>query len=186
MLAVTGAMTLLLSGSRAAGWGPPCGAVYLTARLAPRRRALILGVELLIGLVLIGSVLSSRSALEVAQERVDTATGISLSLRQEGWRGAIDAFRSAPVIGTGATDVRTDGFWLLYLSQGGLIGAAVFILLARTALRGGDRGKASPESWTALLIALCTSGLLQDSLGQDADDMVPRGASRAVLVGPGS
>jgi hypothetical protein len=163
---VAGGSALLLSGSRAAGFGLLCGLLYLTVKLAPRRRSLILAIEALVGLVIVLAVLSSPSAAEVAQQRIDTAAGESLSLRLEGSRTAYEAFQSSPVIGTGANEGRTDNFWLLYLSQGGVVGAALYVLLARTSLRPGSHDKGYPELWVAILIALGTSGLLQDSLGQ--------------------
>ena len=157
---------LLLSGSRAAGFGLLCGLLYLTVRLAPRRRALILVAEVLIGLVVVLAILSSPSAADVAQQRLDSAAGESLVLRLEGSREALDAFLSSPIIGAGATESRIDNFWLLYLSQAGLVGAALFVLLGRTAFAARRCDKAYPELWVAVLIALGTSGLLQDSLGQ--------------------
>jgi len=165
LLIGTGSSALLLSGSRAAGIGLLCGLLYLTARLAPRRRALILLVEAVIGLVILLAVLSSPSAVEVAQQRIDTAAGSSLASRLDSSREAFDDFLSSPIIGTGATEARTDNFWLLYLSQGGLVGAVLFLLLGRTSLRSRPY-KCYPELWVALLIAVGTSGLLQDSLGQ--------------------
>lgn len=172
-LVTAGSSALLLSGSRAAGLGLLCGLLYLTFRLAPQRRALILAVEAIVGMTIVVAVLASPSAVEVAQQRVETATGSSLSLRLQGSRTALAAFRSSPIVGTGASDARTDNFWLLYLSQGGLLGAALFVLLARTSLSAAADDKAYPELWVALLIALCTSGLLQDSLGQTLTTWFP-------------
>lgn len=162
----SGAAALLLSGSRAAGFGLLCGLLYVTAKLAPRRRALILAAEAMVGLTIVLAILSNPSAAEVAQQRLDSAAGESLALRIEGSRAALDAFLTSPVIGTGASEARTDNFWLLYLFQAGLAGAVLYVLLARRAF-GADRpDKAYPELWAALLIALGSSGLLQDSLGQ--------------------
>lgn len=161
-----GTSALLLAGSRAAGLGLLCGLLYFTVKLAPRRRALILAAEAIVGMVVVVVVLSSPSALEVAQQRVGTAAGQSLALRIEGSRGALEAFASSPIIGTGASESRTDNFWLSYLSQAGILGAALFFLFARKSIRTGPAEKSYPELWVALLLALCTSGLLQDSLGQ--------------------
>ena len=161
-----GGSALLLSGSRAAGLGLLCGLLYLTFRLAPQRRALILLAELVVGLVVVLGVLSTPSARDVARERLDSAVGTSLSLRLEGTGQAVDAFLDSPVIGTGATESRIDNFWVLYLSQAGVIGAVLFLLLARVAFRPGGEEKANPELWVAVLLTLAVSGLLQDSLGQ--------------------
>lgn len=161
-----GGSALLLSGSRAAGLGLLCGLLYLTVKLAPRRRALIVATEASVGLVIVLAVLSSPTAVEVAEQRIDSAAGESLSLRLEGSRTAYEAFRASPLIGTGAREWRTDNFWLLYLAQGGVIGAGLYVVLARKSLRPGSHEKAYPELWVAILVALGTSGLLQDSLGQ--------------------
>lgn len=165
-LAAAAGSALLLSGSRAAGFGLLCGLLYLTFKLAPRRRSLILAVEAAVGLLVVLAVLSSPTAAEVAEQRIETAAGDSLILRLEGSREALDSFVSSPIVGTGANESRTDNFWLLYLAQGGLVGAVLYVLLARTTLGAGRRDKQYRELWVALLIALCTSGVLQDSLGQ--------------------
>jgi O-antigen ligase len=174
----SGSSALLLSGSRAAGLGLLCGVLYLTAKLQPRRRALILAAEALIGMVVVLAVFSSPTAAEVAEQRIATAGSESLSLRLQGSRAALDAFLASPLIGTGANEARTDNFWLLYLSQGGLVGAALYLLLARKSLSDGRRPKAYPELWMALLIAIGTSGLLQDSLGQTLASWFP-----GILIG---
>jgi hypothetical protein len=167
-LMVTGAAALLLAGSRAAGLGLLCGILYLTFRAAPGRRVVLIGAELVIGLVVVTAVLSSPTAREVSDQRISSATGLSLTSRVDDWRGAIQDFRASPLVGTGASEARTDNFWLLYLAQSGLIGVALLTLLARSSLArdpDGHRGLA-PEMKVSLLIALCVSGLLQDSLGQ--------------------
>jgi hypothetical protein len=164
----SGAAALLLAGSRAAGLGLIVGILYLTFKAAPGRRVVLIGAELITGLLVVSLVLSSPTAREVTDQRVTSATGLSITGRIDDWRGALDDFRESPLIGTGASESRTDNFWLLYLAQAGAAGAALLFLLAYVTFRK-DRGQ--PEQWapelkTALVLALCVSGLLQDSLGQ--------------------
>lgn len=165
---LSGAAALLLAGSRAAGLGLVVGILYLTYKAAPGRRVLLIGAELVVGLVVVTVVLSSPTAREVTDQRVTSATGISITSRIEDWRGALDDFRESPLIGTGASESRTDNFWLLYLAQAGVAGVALLFLLAHTTFRkdDADPDQSAPELKISLLLALCVSGLLQDSLGQ--------------------
>jgi O-antigen ligase len=165
---VSGAAALLLAGSRAAGLGLVVGILYLTYKAAPGRRVVLIAAEVAAGLLVVTLVLSSPTAREVTDQRIETATGQSITGRIEDWRGALGDFRESPLIGTGASESRTDNFWLLYLAQAGAVGVALLCLLAHTTFR---RDRAAPEEWApelkiALLLALCVSGLLQDSLGQ--------------------
>jgi len=165
---LSGASALLLAGSRAAGLGLVVAILYLTYKAAPGRRVVLIGAEVVVGLLVVTLVLSSPTAREVSDQRITSATGSSITLRIEDWRGALDDFRESPLIGTGASESRTDNFWLLYLAQAGGAGVALLLLLASTTFRK-DRGEPdqwAPELKTALLLALCISGLLQDSLGQ--------------------
>jgi hypothetical protein len=166
LLMVSGGSALLLSGSRAAALGLLAGLLYLAVKAHPHRRTALILLQAVGGLLVVMLVLNSPTAREVAAQRLDTAAGESLDLRVSSWQEALEQFASSPVIGTGATESRTDNFWLLYLAQGGIMGAVIFVLLARLTLRHGRRPKRYPELWVALLLALCTSGLLQDSLGQ--------------------
>ena len=165
---LSGAAALLLAGSRAAGLGLVVGILYLTYKAAPGRRVVLIGAEVVLGLLVVTLVLSSPTAREVSDQRIESATGSSITGRIEDWRGALGDFRDSPLIGTGASESRTDNFWLLYLAQAGAVGVALLLLLALTTLR---TGRGEPDQWapelkTALLLALCISGLLQDSLGQ--------------------
>lgn len=165
---LSGGAALLLAGSRAAGLGLVVAILYLTYKAAPGRRVVLLGAEVIVGLLVVTLVLSSPTAREVSDQRITSATGSSITLRIEDWRGALDDFRESPLIGTGASESRTDNFWLLYLAQAGVVGVALLLLLAHTTF-GKDRGEPdqwAPELKVALLLALCVSGLLQDSLGQ--------------------
>jgi hypothetical protein len=164
---VSGAAALLLAGSRAAGLGLLCGLLYLTYRAAPGRRVALVGGQVLIGIVVVTAVLASPTAREVSDQRIESATGSSLSIRVEDWRGALADFRASPLVGTGASESRTDNFWILYLAQAGVLGVVVLAAMARTAFADRREGDAlAPEMRVALLLALCVSGLLQDSLGQ--------------------
>lgn len=164
----SGAAALLLAGSRAAGLGLVFGILYLTYKAAPGRRVVLIGAEVVVGLLVVTLVLSSPTAREVSDQRITSATGSSITLRVEDWRGALEDFRESPLIGTGASESRTDNFWLLYLAQGGVAGVALLFLLAHTTFRKerSEPDQGAPELKAALLIALCISGLLQDSLGQ--------------------
>lgn len=164
----SGGAALLLAGSRAAGLGLVCGVAYLTYKADPRRRALLIGAEVVVGLMVVSLVLSSPTAREVVDQRVESATGISITGRVEDWQGALADFRESPLIGTGASESRTDNFWLLYLAQVGGVGVVLLLLLAGTTFRSDREGPGewAPELKVALLLALCMSGLLQDSLGQ--------------------
>lgn len=165
-LMLSGGSALLLSGSRSAGLGLLCGIIYITAKASPSRRAILIGAEFVVGLFVVLAVLSSPTASEVAQQRIGSSTGESAQLRAEGIGEALRVFRSAPLVGPGATESRTDNFWVLNLSQGGLIGAFLLLALSRLSLRASREPKRYPELWAALLVTLCVSGLLQDSLGQ--------------------
>lgn len=165
---LSGASALLMAGSRAAGLGLVCGVLYLTQKAAPGRRVVLIGAEVVVGLLVVTLLLSSPTAREVTDQRIETATGSSITGRIEDWRGALADFRESPLIGTGASESRTDNFWLLYLAQAGAAGVGLLLLLAVTTFA---RGRDEPDQWapelkTALLLALCISGLLQDSLGQ--------------------
>ena len=165
---LSGGAALLLAGSRAAGLGLVVGILYLTYKAAPGRRVILIAAEVVVGLLVVTLVLSSPTAREVTDQRITSATGLSITSRIEDWRGALDDFRESPLIGTGASESRTDNFWLLYLAQAGAAGVALLVLLASTTFRKdrGEPGQWAPELKTALLLALCISGLLQDSLGQ--------------------
>lgn len=165
---LSGAAALLLAGSRAAGLGLVVGILYLTYKAAPGRRVILIAAEVVVGLLVVTLVLSSPTAREVTDQRITSATGLSITGRIEDWRGALDDFRESPLIGTGASESRTDNFWLLYLAQAGAAGVALLLLLAVTTFRkdGAEPDQWAPELKTALLLALCVSGLLQDSLGQ--------------------
>jgi hypothetical protein len=164
----SGAAALLLAGSRAAGLGLVVGVLYLTYKAAPGRRVALIAAEAVVGLLVVTAVLSSPTAREVSDQRIETATGSSITGRIDDWRGALADFRASPLVGTGASESRTDNFWMLYLAQAGVAGAVLLLLLARTAF---GRDPDEPEQWApelkvALVLALCVSGLLQDSLGQ--------------------
>jgi hypothetical protein len=165
---VSGASALLLAGSRAAGLGLLCGVLYMTYTAAPGRRVVLIAAEVLVGLIVVTAVLSSPTAREITDQRIQSAAGISLTGRIEDWQGSLREFRRSPLIGTGASEARTDNFWLLYLAQAGAAGVVLLALLAGAAFTRDDDGSAAlaPELRTALLIALCLSGILQDSLGQ--------------------
>ncbi len=164
----SGASALLLAGSRAAGLGLTCAILYLTYRAAPGRRVVLIGAEVVVGLIVVTAVLSSPTAREITDQRVQSATGISLTGRIDDWRGSLREFRKSPLIGTGASESRTDNFWLLYLAQAGAAGIVILAALARVtfALHPGRARELAPEMRAGLLLALCVSGLLQDSLGQ--------------------
>lgn len=164
-LMASGAAALTLAGSRAAGLGLLCGLLYLTVRAAPQRRTVILGAEALFGVLIVVVVLSSPTATEVVTQRVQSATGESFFGRVESFKETIDAFRRSPLVGTGSSASNLDNFVILYVTQAGVVGALLLIGIARTALSSGA-SKRYPELWMALVIALCTSGMLQDSLGQ--------------------
>lgn len=183
-LMVTGGSALYLSGSRAAGLGLVAGSLYVTVRAAPRRRVLMVLAELTAGLFLVFAVLSSPTAREVAQERIESSSGESLTLRVEGIRESLRVFRAAPLFGPGASESRTDNFWVLNLAEGGLAGAAILLLLARLTLTSG-RPKRYPELWGGLLITLCVSGLLQDSLGQTLTTWFLGALAGVALLAPG-
>jgi O-antigen ligase len=165
---LSGAAALLLAGSRAAGLGLVVGILYLTYKAAPGRRVVLIGAEVVVGLMVVTLVLSSPTAREVTDQRITSATGLSITGRIEDWSGALAEFRESPLIGTGASESRTDNFWLLYLAQAGAAGMGLLLLLAATTFRkdGAEPEQWAPELKTALLLALCVSGLLQDSLGQ--------------------
>lgn len=165
---LSGICALLLAGSRAAGLGLVCGVLYLTYKAAPGRRAVLLCAEAVVGLLVVTLVLSSPTAREVTDQRIESATGSSITGRIEDWRGALADFRQSPAIGTGASESRTDNFWFLYLAQAGAAGVALLLLLAVVTFR---KDRTEPDQWApelkvALLLALCISGILQDSLGQ--------------------
>lgn len=165
---LSGGAALMLAGSRAAGLGLVVGILHLTYKAAPGRRVILIAAEVVVGLLVVTLVLSSPTAREVSDQRITSATGLSITSRIEDWRGALDDFRESPLIGTGASESRTDNFWLLYLAQAGAAGVALLVLLACTTFRKdrGEPGQWAPELKAALLLALCISGLLQDSLGQ--------------------
>jgi len=172
-LVSSGSAALLLSGSRAALLGVFGASFYFAIRTSPRRRGVFLAFGAIAAFGIVLAVVSSPAATDVARQRIDTATGESLTLRAEGWQTTLDAFASSPLIGTGATTARTDGFWLLYLSQAGLVGAVLFFLLTRLSFGALKADTQYPELWVALLLVLGTSGLLQDSLGQTLTTWFP-------------
>jgi hypothetical protein len=165
---LSGASALALAASRAAGLGLLVGILYLTYQAALRRRMILICVEVLIGLLVVSVVLSSPTAREVSSQRIESATGESLAVRIDDWRDSLGEFRESPLIGTGASESRTDNFWLLYMAQAGAVGVLLLLLLARTTFWNDpeDGPPWAPELRVALLLALCVSGLLQDSLGQ--------------------
>jgi len=164
-LMFSGLSALMVTGSRAAGLGLICAIFYITSKASPKRRTLILAGEALIGLLLLVVILNSPTAIEVVEQRATSAAGESLFGRLEAFKEPIIGFFNSPIIGTGSTESNLDNFVILYVSQTGILGAALFVGIARTALCSRTP-KHYPELWKALLIALCASGMLQDSLGQ--------------------
>ncbi len=164
-LVATAGAALVASGARAAALGLIAASVYMTVKARPGRKILLLGGQIVAGLVLVILVTASGTGRQVAEERVGSALGPSLSGRVEQWDVAVDDFRRHPLFGVGVTDSRLDSMWLLQLSGGGIVGCVVLLLLFRTTF-GRPRDASSPELWVALLITLLMSGVLQDSLGQ--------------------
>lgn len=164
-LMMSGAAALTLAGSRAAGLGLLCGLLYLTVKAAPKRRTVILAAEALFGLFIVVVVLTSPTAIEVVEQRVQSATGESFFGRVDSFKETIEELRRSPLIGTGSSASHLDNFVILYMTQAGVVGTLLLVGIARTTLRS-RASKRYPELWMALVIALCISGMLQDSLGQ--------------------
>lgn len=163
-LVATAGGALVLSGARAAFLGLFAGVVYLTARARPGRKIAMTIGQLLVGTILILAVTTSETGRMVAEERVSTATGYSLTGRVDQWNDALESFADHPLVGVGAVASYLDSMWLLHLSTGGLVGLALLVALGRVSMRCRPPG--APELWVALLIAFCVSGVFQDSLGQ--------------------
>lgn len=164
-LMVSGGSALTLAGSRAAGLGLLCGLLYLSAKATLRRRVAIITAEVVFGLLVVAVVLSSPTAIEVLSQRARSATGESFFGRLAAFEEPIQAFLRSPLIGTGASELNLDNFVVLYVVTAGILGALLLSGVAGVALHT-SAAKRYPELWVALLLAMATSGMLQDSLGQ--------------------
>ena len=167
---VAGLLGLLGSGARADLGGLVC-ALLLLGWLTDRRRRVRRVLGALAGVSLATLLLAQTSVgASVIRERIASIAGTSGESRRAnadlGWQ----TFIADPVTGTGARISRLDNGVLLYLSLGGVAGfvlicaALFFVARADGTTR---RGWASiPIPSRGLLVALASSSVLQDSLGQ--------------------
>lgn len=161
-------VTLILSASRAAAFGLLLALAYVSLRLRVRHYLAMSAAVMIVlsaGLLLVST---SETFQDVLDERVDTASGASLSLRRESWANAIqDLNDSSWILGTGVEESRLDSSWLLYLSTGGLVGASLLAALAVLVWKPAVKRPSKMRILSvALLLLLGTTAVLQDTLGQ--------------------
>lgn len=164
-----GILGTLASASRASLGGLVVGFVVLVWLTDKKRRVRRLVVAFVLGIAVLFAVSQTTVGATVLSDRIADAGGQSLLFRQLNTARGFETFYEHPIFGTGIAESRLDNGVLLYLSMAGVIGflalLVAYYFMARTQQPKGTRNLI-PAGSAAMLAALLSSSLLQDSLGQ--------------------